>query len=81
MDTEDGVGITVNVTGDPAAPTLVDAATETERLIGLVVRYRLTAAIITMAITTIARSLVRDKTSAPARLPSSLNAYCVFGVG
>jgi hypothetical protein len=38
MDAEDGVGITVKVTGDPAVPTLVDAATETVKLIGLVVR-------------------------------------------
>jgi hypothetical protein len=37
MDTDDGVGITVKVTGDSAVATLVEEATETDRLIGLVV--------------------------------------------
>jgi hypothetical protein len=38
MDTEDGVGMTVNVTGEPAVATLVDVATETAKLTGLVVK-------------------------------------------
>jgi hypothetical protein len=38
IDAEDELGIAVNVIGDPAAPTLVDAATETDRLDGLLVK-------------------------------------------
>jgi hypothetical protein len=38
MDAEDGLDITVNVIGDPAVPTLVDVATETDKLVGLLVK-------------------------------------------
>jgi hypothetical protein len=38
IDAEEGVSITVNAIGDPAVPTLSDVATETDKLIGLVVR-------------------------------------------
>jgi hypothetical protein len=32
------LGIAVNVIGDPAAPTLLDAATEADKLVGLLVK-------------------------------------------
>jgi hypothetical protein len=38
MDADEGVGIAVNDIGEPAAPTLSDVATETEKLIGLDVK-------------------------------------------
>jgi hypothetical protein len=38
IDAEDELGIAVNVIGDPAAPTLVEAATETPKLVGLLVK-------------------------------------------
>jgi hypothetical protein len=38
IDAEETLGIAVNVIGEPAAPTLVDVATETEKLVGFVVK-------------------------------------------
>jgi hypothetical protein len=38
IDAEERLGITVNVIGDPATPTLSDVATETEKLAGFVVK-------------------------------------------
>ena len=38
MDADERLGIAVNVIGDPAAPTLVDVATETDKLVGVVVK-------------------------------------------
>jgi hypothetical protein len=37
MDADEGLAIAVNVTGDPAAPTLIDVPTDTERTVGFVV--------------------------------------------
>jgi hypothetical protein len=82
MDTEEGVGMTVKVSGDPALPTLADVATETAKLPGLDVKYMLKAAAITMTITTIARILVRDKRLLhPPSHIFSVKAYSVFGEG
>jgi hypothetical protein len=38
MDSEEGIRITVNMTGDPAVPTLVDVATDTDSGVGFIVR-------------------------------------------
>jgi hypothetical protein len=38
IDADERLGIAVNVIGDPAAPTLVDVATETDKLVGFVVK-------------------------------------------
>jgi hypothetical protein len=38
IDAEDKLGIAVNVIGDPAPPTLVDTATETDKFVGLLVK-------------------------------------------
>jgi hypothetical protein len=38
MDADEGVGIAVNVTGDPAVPTLVDVATDTNSAVGFMLR-------------------------------------------
>jgi hypothetical protein len=38
IEAEDELGITVNVSGEPAVPTLVEVATEIDRLVGLLVR-------------------------------------------
>jgi hypothetical protein len=38
IDTDERLGITVNVIGVPTVPTLVEEATETEKLVGLLVK-------------------------------------------
>jgi len=38
IDAEETLGIAVNVTGDPAVPTLADVATEIDTLVGFAVK-------------------------------------------
>jgi len=38
IDADERLGIAVNVIGDPAVPTLIDVATETDKLVGFVVK-------------------------------------------
>jgi hypothetical protein len=38
MDADEGVGITVNVTDDPAVATLVDVAIDTDNATGFMLR-------------------------------------------
>jgi hypothetical protein len=61
MDADEGVGIAVNVIGDPAVPTLIDVATETDRAVGLIVTKKVKAPpTIIIKTTMTARIFVRD---------------------
>jgi hypothetical protein len=68
IDAEDGVSNAVNVTGDPTITTLADDATATDKLTVLVVKYHPTAARTTIAITIIARILIRETADKSQRL-------------
>jgi len=60
MVADERLGIAVNVTGDPAVPTLVEVATDTDNGVGFMVTKKLTAPTIIIKTIRIARNLVRD---------------------
>jgi len=60
MDADEGLAIAVKVTGDPAVPTLVDVATDTDRAVGFMVTKKVMAPTIIIKTIMTARILVRD---------------------